>query len=422
MLSRPAWSADRARRAAHRVVEHGSPATDTTVAGILVSASLLALATGATAGIVTTPPPYREMDLFAVALVLAQAGALIGMRRQPVVSLAVAGAGYLLADLYRLPPLPADAAILLVLYVGVVKSRGPRRYAATLTVALALGAGEWAVLHHLAVPVGQGLFRLGLAMLILTAAVARRSLTAHAREVRADRARLERSRAEAVRALDRHRAGLLHNLHDVVTHRLTTMVVQADAAQTRLAEPSSPTAASLAAIAASGRAALDELRELLASLQPHAEDPSLHEATVGSTEAAPGAGGPGLADLPALLYLASPPGRPTTIEVQGHPRPLPADTQLAMYRIVQESVTNALRHSGVLPGAVTLRYADGEVQLEIVSGPPAAGTRGTGSSALGRGVTGMQARAAGLGGSLYAGLRADGRYCVLTRLPDRGSF
>jgi signal transduction histidine kinase len=194
-----------------------------------------------------------------------------------------------------------------------------------------------------------------------------------------------------------YRAELLRDLHDAVTHRLTAMVVQADAAQTRLADRAS-TAASLAAIAASGREALAELRDILAGLR----DP----------EPRPRAA-PGLAELPELLDLAAPPGSRPQLTVRGEQHPLPPHTQAAMYRIVQEAVTNALRHTGAPPGSITVRYGPGHVELEIDSDPPPAppGTPGLGTE-------GMRERVAGLGGMLTAGPRPDGGYRVLTWLPD----
>jgi len=201
-----------------------------------------------------------------------------------------------------------------------------------------------------------------------------------------------------------HRADLLRDLHDAVTHRLTAMIVQADAAQTRLTDRAS-TAASLAAIAESGRAALDELRALLAGLhEPDTPDP---------------ARAPGLADLPALLDLAAPPGRRARLTVRGEEHPLPARTQVALYRIVQESVTNALRHTSALPSTVTVRYGDGQVELEVRTDPPVSG-RPAGRPGTGLGTAGMRERAAALGGELTAGPEPDGGYRVLTRLPDPG--
>ncbi len=197
-------------------------------------------------------------------------------------------------------------------------------------------------------------------------------------------------------------AALAHDLHDVVTHRLTTMVVQADAAQTRLGGRSPETAAALAAIAASGRAALAELRDLLARLQ---QDP-----------AAPARPRPGLADLPALLELAGSPGRRPALRVVGEPRPLPAPVQLTLYRTAQEAVTNALRHSGGAAVTVTVRYGVGLVELQVDSAPAEPVRR----DGPGGGRLGMLRRVAALGGGLVAGPTPGGGYRVLVTLPDPG--
>ena len=197
-------------------------------------------------------------------------------------------------------------------------------------------------------------------------------------------------------------AGLAHDLHDLVTHRVTTMVVQADAAQARLGGRSPETAAALDAIAASGRAALAELRELLARLQ---RDPP-----------APARSQPGLADLPRLLELAGGPGGRPTLEVVGEPHPLPEAVQLTIYRTAQEAVTNALRHSVGGITTVTVRYGDGVVELQVETGPgePSA------VDGPGRGRLGMLRRVAALGGALVAGPQPDGGYRVLVTLPDPG--
>jgi signal transduction histidine kinase len=128
-----------------------------------------------------------------------------------------------------------------------------------------------------------------------------------------------------------------------------------------------------------------------------------------------------LADLPVLVDLAGPPGRRVTLTVQGEQRPLPADMQLAMYRVVQESLTNALRHSGDVAITVTVRYGDGDVELAIDSAAPPTGVLPAGGGRPGRGRRGMRRRVAALGGELTAGARPDGGYRVLIRLPDPGS-
>lgn len=202
-------------------------------------------------------------------------------------------------------------------------------------------------------------------------------------------------------ALDPER--LADDLHDVVTHRLTTMVVQADAALTGPAGRSPQTAAALAAIAASGREALAELRDLLGRLHP---------------EPAPTRPPPGLADLPLLLELAGGPARRVALSVQGEPRPLPPQVQLELYRVVQESVTNGLRHAGAVAGVVTIRYGDRAVELQVDTDAPAALPLRARPGGRGRG--GMARRAAALGGRLTAGPRPDGGYRVLLRLPHPG--
>lgn len=223
------------------------------------------------------------------------------------------------------------------------------------------------------------------------------------------RALVARVRGEAVQALAQERAALARELHDVVTHRLTTMVVQADAAQTRLDERSGEVSATLKTIAASGREALAELRELLTVLQQDPAGPPI-----------PVRPPPGLADLPILLDRAGRPGRPVTLTVQGECHPLPPEMQRAMYRIVQESLTNVLRHGGDVSGDVTVRYGEGMVELEISNGGPPAGVVAAPVPTR-RGTIGMRHRAAMLGGELTAGPRPDGGYRVLVRLPDPGS-
>jgi signal transduction histidine kinase len=396
------------------------PRADALLTALLVASSLLALATGARAGIVT-PPPDRDADAVAVLLVLGQALPLLLVRRHPVPAVAAAATTSLLGDLCRVPPLPADAGILLVLYSGVAQSRDRGRIAALGVLVALLGVAQWLVLQRLGLSVEERVFRVGLGLLVFGAAAAQRPPAAREGAEDADRAGPERRRTEAARALALERAGIVSDLHDVVTHRLTTMVVQADAAQTRLDERSAETAASLAAIAASGREALAELRELLAGLQPEPDRPDRPD-DPDPAELVPTRPAPGLADLPLLVDLAGPPGRRVTLTVQGEQHPLPADVQLAMYRIVQESLTNALRHSGDVPTTVTVRYCDGGVELEIDSAAPPTGALPAGGRGRpGRGRRGMRRRVAALGGELTAGPRPDGGYRVLIRLPDPGS-
>lgn len=198
-------------------------------------------------------------------------------------------------------------------------------------------------------------------------------------------------------------AGLAHDLHDVVTHRLTTMVVQADAAQARLGGRSPETTAALAAIATSGRAALAELRDLLTRLHP---DPPTD------------CGRPGPADLAELVEQAGGRDRRLSLEVVGEPHPLPASVRLALHRTAQEAVTNALRHSPGAATALTVRYGPGVVELQVDSTPVVPAASRPPPAGDGRGRLGMLRRVAALGGGLVAGPRPDGGYRVLLTLPD----
>jgi signal transduction histidine kinase len=200
-------------------------------------------------------------------------------------------------------------------------------------------------------------------------------------------------------------AGLAHDLHDVVTHRLTTMVVQADAAQAGLGDRSPETAAALTAIAASGRAALTELRDLLTRLHP---------------EPAADCARPGPADLAGLLEMAGGRDRRLSLEVVGDPHPLPASVRVALHRTAQEAVTNALRHAPGAATALTVRYGDGVVELQVDTTPAAPAAPRPPPTGEGRGRLGMLRRVAALDGALVAGPRPDGGYRVLVTLPDPG--
>jgi signal transduction histidine kinase len=211
---------------------------------------------------------------------------------------------------------------------------------------------------------------------------------------------VERDEAREGQAAMGERARIARELHDVVAHHISMIVVQADTA--RLATPGMPPAGQehLLSISATARDAMDELRRVLGVLRDDAG------ATV---EHAPQ---PGLAQLDALLDAARGAGTPVRLIRQGRAQPLAAGVDLAAYRIVQEALTNARRHA---PGAavdVELRYADERLHLAVRDdGPGAAG------AAEGHGLLGMRERAATVGGSVRTG-PGDGRgFVVEAELP-----
>ena len=222
--------------------------------------------------------------------------------------------------------------------------------------------------------------------------------------------RLERTRADeaaanvatrAVAASD-ERARIAREMHDVVAHTLAVVVAQADGA--RFAARKDPEAASraLETIGDVGRAALTEMRGLLGVLRD--TDP---DADLGPQ--------PTLDDVPALVSSVRDGGLGVSYVTTGTPRPLPIGAGLAVYRIVQEALTNVLKHAGPQATAyVQLRWARNDVEVTISDdGRGAAAGRGSG----GTGLDGMRERATIFGGTLSAGPRRGGGYVVRARLP-----
>ena len=204
--------------------------------------------------------------------------------------------------------------------------------------------------------------------------------------------------AQAAVAVERGR--IARELHDVVAHNVSMMVVQAGAAA-RVLEGAQPHVRdALAAIADTGRATVDEMRTLLGVLRAGEDRPALSPQ-------------PGLADLELLLQSVRDAGLPVSLHVDGEPACLPQALNLSAYRIVQEALTNTLKHAGPSRAEVTIRYAVGEVELEVRD--DGAGTGGVGDG--GHGLVGMRERVAMLGGEIEAGPLAGGGFGVRARLP-----
>ena len=230
--------------------------------------------------------------------------------------------------------------------------------------------------------------------------------TLHRRRVQAVRledraARLEREREENARAaVAEERARIARELHDVVAHSVSVMVVQAQAAQRLVeAEQRDLQRQALGSIETTGRQALVEMRRLLGVLRRTDADPSL-------------APQPGLDDVDELIGQSREAGLPVELKVEGEPEPLPPGVDLSAYRIVQEALTNTLKHAGPARARVTIRYRNNEVELEITDDGAGTGTGG----GSGQGLIGMRERVAIYGGVLESG-RQDGGYLVRARLP-----
>ena len=227
-----------------------------------------------------------------------------------------------------------------------------------------------------------------------------RSLADRARELEASR---EEREQEAVLA---ERRRLARELHDIVAHTVSVMVVQAGGARRTLRRDPAQALEALAAVEATGRGALVELRRLLGLLRPEGGG-------------APFAPQPGIASIGDLVAGARAAGLPVELRVEGDPGVLPAGVDLAAYRVVQEALTNTLQHAGPAQARVHVRWEPERLVLVVDDsgqGPgPDAGER------LGQGLVGMRERVAMCGGELQTGRRRGGGFHVHATLPRRAS-
>jgi signal transduction histidine kinase len=228
-----------------------------------------------------------------------------------------------------------------------------------------------------------------------------RSRQARADDFEAHVVRVEREReAKAREAVADERARIARELHDVVSHSVGVIVIQAQAAQ-QLEVGEEAVARSLRAIESSGQQALVEMRRLLGLLRREDEELAL-------------APQPSLRYLDHLAATVREAGLPVDLRVEGDVAALPPGVDVSAYRIVQEALTNALKHAGPARARVLVRYGAGEVELEISDDGPGPGV---GNGDGGHGLVGMRERVSVYGGELESGGLPEGGYAVRVRLP-----
>jgi signal transduction histidine kinase len=302
--------------------------------------------------------------------------------------------------------LVADVGVLVALYD--VAGRGPRRasrlaLATALLGALMLGVavvGPPQPLYDLGTTMGVAVAAGGLALAAWTLGDLRRVRLAHVASLEERAERLERERAQqAELAAAAERARIAREMHDVVAHSLSVVIAQADGG--RYAVASSPAAAQvLETIAATGRTALADMRRLLGVLR----EPST----------APTAPQPHVDTVRELVDGVRRSGLPVSLVDVGERRPVPAAYGLAAFRIVQEGLTNVLKHAGPgTPTTVALRWTDEALELQVDDD----GTATPVPDGAGHGLTGMRERARLFGGEVAAGPRPEGGHRLLVRLP-----
>ncbi|MFE7243935.1 sensor histidine kinase [Streptomyces sp. NPDC057580] len=211
--------------------------------------------------------------------------------------------------------------------------------------------------------------------------------------------RAQRAAAEKRRA-DEERLRMARELHDVLAHSISVINVQAGVGLALLDSDPEQARNALTTIKTASKEALGEVRQVLDTLRTPGD--------------APRAPAPGLDRLPELVDQAASAGLAVTVETEGVREAVPPGTDLAAFRIVQEALTNVVRHSGSRTARVRIGYGTGRVRLRIDDDGPATGSEAGGS---GNGLAGMRERAAALGGTIEAGPRADGGFRVRAELP-----
>jgi signal transduction histidine kinase len=213
----------------------------------------------------------------------------------------------------------------------------------------------------------------------------------------------ERERDLVVReAVVEERARIARELHDVIAHHVSMIVLQAGAERRVLEGKDASTREVLETVEQTGRSALTEMRRLLGMLRDDGNEPLAPQ--------------PGLVDVATLVEQLREAGLAVELQVEGERRELPAGIELSGYRIVQEALTNALKHAGDARASVHVRYGPDSLELEIVDDGTEATrpiTRG------GHGLVGMRERVALYGGQIEAGRRPSGGFAVRVLLPTR---
>ncbi|GLV99129.1 two-component sensor histidine kinase [Streptomyces lavendulae subsp. lavendulae] len=340
------------------------------------------------------------LDVWARILLLLGPALLVVRHRYPVavvygvsaVTLVYLGAGY--------PYGPVFISLAVACFAAVISGhRGAAWGAVALLWTGRLLIGHW--LYRWLPPPGDGpapwTQELGVTAWVL-------AMLAVFELVRVRREQWSRERSEraaaARRRADEERLRIARELHDVLAHSISVINVQAGVGLALLDTDPEQARTALTTIKAASKEALGEVRQVLDTLR--------------APGAAPRAPAPGLDRLPELLEQAEAAGLTVTAATEGRPRTLPPGADLAAFRILQEALTNVVRHSGSRTARIRLAWRPDGLELRVDDDGPATGDPAGGS---GNGLAGMRERAAALGGTIEAGPRPDGGFRVIARLP-----
>lgn len=325
-----------------------------------------------------------------IALAAAQSVPFLRRRQQPAAVLALAGAALAVKYAAGLNIWSAGAVVIAAAYgLGAYGSTTVRRAGRALAACALLAV-------FITLPADHGSHDPAIACALLAIALGMGEVTGAHRDTAA---------AAARRAQDMERARLARELHDVVAHQLSAIAVQAGAARLAAAGDPQAAAAAIAAIERQARGGLTELNQLVRELR-----------SAGDTgpDTSPQ---PRLGDIPNLIRRAGEAGMQAELRVDGEPRPLPAAVELAGYRVVQESLTNAIRYAAGAAATVHLAYRDDGIMIEVTDDGPGAAAAAAVIRGGGTGLAGLRERARVIGGQLEAGSAAGRGFVVRAFLP-----
>jgi signal transduction histidine kinase len=328
---------------------------------------------------------------------------LLWRRRAPLAIFAVIFAAIFAQAFINPAQITDDLAVLVAFYA--VAAAEPLRRVLAVVVALEGGA---VLLDFLSLNDGRGVKRFAGEWLGLSVLVAVAGLLGY--YTRSRRAYLERERERDVElAAAAERARIAREMHDIVAHNIAVMIALADGAAYTIPRDPDQAATMIGHVSQTGRSALTEMRRMLGILREPAGSVSGN------------APQPALADLGAMISTVREAGLPVRLTVSGQPFTLPPSAQLTLYRIVQEALTNTMKHADATSAHVRLAYQDEEVEIEVTDDGRIGGTAvpvppEARPVPSGHGLAGMRERAAVFGGEVSAGPRPEGGWRVHTLL------
>jgi len=353
------------------------------------------------------------------AFICALLASAVLLRRMPLLALAVTLAGLVAVSLAPKTETPASAlqvvivgaAALEICYLAATRAR-----AVSATGAVVAGAGLPILILELPSPnsfLPNG--RSGLPVPMVTILVPLIMIIAWliGHSIRQARARTELVRAQAAaQTVMEERLRIAREVHDIVAHSIGIIAIQAGSGRRVFDARPDQARDALAAIEAASRETLSGLRRMMTGLR-RAEPGSLGT----GPEQAPLGPAPGLADIERLAAVTLEAGVRVEVEWLGNREPLPADIDLSAFRIIQEAVTNVVRHAGTDRCLVWIDQQDGQLVIEVTDSGRGAPVSKISAAGTGYGITGMSERAALLGGDFSAGPRPGGGFRVAARLP-----